>query len=67
MVGQQFARQRINFADALDLIAPHAQAVGKFTVGRLDLQHIAAHAKTPALQRGIVALVINLDQVAQTI
>ena len=67
VVGQHLAGQRVNFGDAFDLVAPEADAVGGFFLRRLDLQHIAAHAEAAALQNVVVAVVVDLHQVAQDV
>ena len=65
VVGHNLAGERVDLADALDLVAPQADAVGGLAVGRLYLQHVAAHAEAAALQEVVVAVVVDLDQVAQ--
>ena len=46
----------------LDLVAEHLDAIGALVVGGEDLDHVAAHAKRPAPEVRVVALVENLDQ-----
>ena len=62
---QNLARQEIETADALHLVAEETDAVAPVLVGGMDFQHVAAHAETPACQRGVVPLVIDADQMAQ--
>ena len=58
--------QRVNLAQAVDLVAKKLDAEGHVLgVGRPDLNHIAAHAEAVALKRNVVALVLDLDELAQ--
>jgi hypothetical protein len=67
VVGQHLAGERVDLADALDLVAPQADAVGGLAVGGLHFEHIAAHAEAPALEDVVVAVVVDLHQVAQNL
>ncbi len=65
-LADHLAAQRIDLVERLDLVAeefdPH-RAV--FFVGREDLDRVAAHAKSAAMEIVIVALVLDIDQLAQ--
>ena len=65
VVVQDLAGEGIDLADAFDLISPEADAQGVVAVGRLHLQHIPTHAEFRPLQGRVVALVKDVDQVAQ--
>ena len=59
------ARQRIEFADRLDLVAEEADAPGAILiVGGEELDRIAAHAEEAAREIGLRALVLQGDEVA---
>lgn len=51
--------------DLFDILAPELDAHGGIAIGGKDVQGVAAHAKVPAGEVLIVALVIDLGQVAQ--
>ena len=59
------AQQRVDLAQALDLVAPHFDAIGVVFVGRINLDHVAAHAKRSAPEIGIVAIVKDLHQASK--
>src|SRR6185312_8732174 len=52
-------RDDIDLGDALDLVAPHLDADALLLVGREDLDRVASHAKGAALERDVVARVLN--------
>ena len=56
------AEQRIDLRQRIDLVAEELDAVGVLIVGGKHLDHVAAHAKRPAAEIGVVALVENLHQ-----
>ena len=56
------AEQRIDLAEGVDLVAPQLDAIGVVVVGGKDFDHVAAHAKSPALEVVVVALVEDFDQ-----
>src|SRR5207248_8559681 len=65
-LGQHLAAERIDLLDRFDLIAEQLDADGPFLfVGREDLDGVALHAEGPASEVAVVALVLDLDQVAQ--
>src|SRR5207302_2660873 len=59
-----FAGQRINRPQAIDLIAPHLDAKGIVLVRRANLNHVPAHAKRAPAQV-FAALVLNFHEPAQ--
>ena len=62
------AGQGVDLPDALQLVAEEAQAPGAvLVVGREDLDHVAAHPEGAAVQVGVVAAVLQLDQLLQQI
>ena len=59
------AGQRIELDDLLDLVAEEADPPGHvLVVRREDLQIVAAHAEIAALEGGVVALVLQRDELA---
>src|SRR5882762_9405615 len=60
-----FAQQGIDGRDGIDLVAPQLDAVSLVLIARIDLNHIPAHAKAPALKIDVVALVLQLDEALQ--
>ena len=67
IVVEDFAGEGVDFADAFDFVSPEADAQGVVAVGRLHLEHVAAHAEFGALEGGVVALVEDVDEVAQNL
>ena len=58
--------QRIEFGDRFDLVAEHLEAPGTVLVmGREQVDRVAAHAKSAALESIVVALVLLLDEAAE--
>src|SRR6266446_3430531 len=64
---QHFARKRIDLSHALDLVAKEFDTYSHILVGREYLQHIPAHAETPANEVSIIALILDFRQVAQNL
>ena len=62
---QHLAGERVELDDALDLVAPELDAHGDIFVGREDLERVAAHAEGAAQEVHVVAVVLDVDQVAQ--
>ena len=63
---QRLAAQRIDLGDRLDLVAEELDAQRPLLlVGRKDLDHVAAHPEGAAVEVEVVALVLDLDQLAQ--
>ena len=56
------AEQGIDLRQRFNLVAEHLNAVRILVVSRENLDHVAAHAKRPAPEVRVVALVENLDQ-----
>ena len=64
-LGEQLAGQRVELGDPLDLVAEELDAHDEVVVGRLELERVAADAEPGARQRRVVALVLQVDQLAQ--
>ena len=62
---EDFAGQRVEVLDSLDLVAEEGDPVGGLGVGGHDLQHLAADAEGAAAQDRVVALVLHFHQLAQ--
>ena len=58
-------RQRINLGDALHLVAEELHAQDRLLAGGLHLKRVAAHTELGATEGGVVALVLQVDEVAQ--
>ena len=60
------ARERVDLADALDLVAEVLHADGLIApVGREDLHRVAAHAEHVALEGDVVSLIPAVDELFQ--
>ena len=64
-LAQDLAGERVQRHDALDLVAPELHAHGHVLVGRVDVQRVAADAEGAAAEVHVVALVPDVDEVAQ--
>ncbi len=64
-LGQQLAGQRIHLGDPLDLVAEELDPDDAIVRGRPDLERVAADPEACSLQRLVVALVLQIDQVAE--
>ena len=64
-LGEHLAGERVELGDALDLVAEELDADDEVVVGRLELERVAAHAEPGARQGLVVALVLEVDQLAQ--
>ena len=62
---QHLAGQRVDLADALHVLAEQLDTVGSLAIGRLHFQCVAAHPEPAALQDLVVALVVDVHQLAQ--
>ena len=62
---EDLAGERVEVRDLLDLVAEHRDAVGRLLVRRLDLDHVALDAEAPAAEEGVVARVVDVDQLAE--
>ena len=59
------AGERLKPGDPLDLVAPEFDPHRLLVVGRVDLDSIAADAKRSRLERRIVPLIVDADQLAE--
>ena len=64
-LGEELAGQRVELGDALDLVAEELDADERLLGGRLELEGVAADAEPGARERLVVALVLEVDEVAQ--
>ena len=64
-LGEQLAGQRVQLGDPLDLVAEELDPDEGLLRGRLEFQGVAADAEAGARQGLVVALVLEVDQVAQ--
>ena len=56
---------RVEVLQALHLVAEQQRPEGRLLVGREDLQRVPAHAERAAAQRRVVAVVLQVDELAQ--
>ena len=61
------AGHRVEVRDRLDLVAEEADPVRRLHVRRLHLDHVAADAEPAAAHDDVVALVLDVDQLAQDV
>src|SRR5690242_13488948 len=59
-----FAGERIDLAQGVDLIAPHFDAIALIFVGGVNLDHVAANAESAASEV-FAALVLNIHEAAE--
>jgi hypothetical protein len=59
------AGKRIEVGDRLDLVAEEGDAVRRLHVRRLHLDHVAADAEAPSAEEGVVARVLDVDELSQ--
>src|SRR5450432_714250 len=63
---KHFAAQRVDLADAVDLVAKELDADRRcLFIGWENLDYVATHAKRTAVKIDVVALVLDVDQAAQ--
>ena len=62
---EHLAGEVVDLDDPLDLVPEEVDPHHVLAVRRLDLEHVAAHAELGPPQRGVVALVLEVDEVAQ--
>ena len=62
---QDLPRQRIDLGDALHLVAEELHAQDRLFAGGLHLERVAAHTELGSSKGGVVALVLQVDKVAQ--
>ena len=65
VVDDQLAGQRVEVLEALDLVAEQDRPERRLRVRGEDLQRVAADAERPAPERGVVAVVLEVDELAQ--
>ncbi len=65
VVHDQLAGQRVEVLQALHLVAEHERAERGLGVGGEDLQRVAADAERAAAERRVVAVVLEVDELAQ--
>ena len=63
----RLAGEHVDLRDALDLVAPHLDAHALLFVRREDLDRVAAHAERAALERDVVAGVLDPHERAQNV
>ena len=56
-----FSGEWIDLPQRINLVAPHLDAVAVILVGRIDFDHVAAHAEGAAAQL-LAAVVLNIDK-----
>ena len=59
------ASERVDDRDALDLVAEELDAGDGLFVRGMELDGVAAHAELAAAQRGVVALVLHVDELSK--
>src|SRR5690606_24960383 len=62
---EDLAGEGVDLDDALDGVAQHLDADGGIAVGGKDVDGVAPHPEGAPLEGDVVAVVIDLDQVAQ--
>ena len=64
-LGEQLAGQRVELGDALDLVPEELDADDELLRSGLQLERVAADAEPRAAERLVVALVLEVDEVAE--
>ena len=64
-LGEELAGQRVELGDPLDLVAEELDPDERLLRRRLELEGVAADAEPGAAERLVVALVLEVDEVAQ--
>ena len=64
-LGEQLAGQRVELGDPLDVVAEELDPDEDLLRCRLELERVAADAEPGAAHGGVVALVLEVDEVAQ--
>ena len=62
---KNFAGDRMNFRDALDLIAEECYAYMNIFADRMKLDRVAAHPEAPADEGHVVAEILHVDELAK--
>ena len=64
VAGADFAGERVDLTQRVDLVAPHFDAIGVIFIRGINLDHVAANAEGTAAQV-FAALVLDVDEAAQ--
>ena len=64
-LGEQLTGERVDLGDPLDLVAEELDADDPLLRGRPELERVATHPEARASEVGVVALVLQVDEVAQ--
>jgi hypothetical protein len=64
-LAQDLARQRVDLGHALHLVPEQGDPVDRVLVGRVDLEHVAAHPEGAAGELEVVAGVLDVDEVTK--
>ncbi len=67
VAAQRLAGERVEGHQLVDVVAEQADAQRRLLVRRIDLDDVAAHAEGAAPELVVVALVLDLDQLAQNL
>jgi hypothetical protein len=62
---QRLARRGIDESNGVDVVAEKFHLVAELLVGRIDVHRIAAHAERAALEVHVVAVVLQIHQLAE--
>ena len=62
---QRLAGERVDPREAVDRVAEHLDAQHRLLVGGMDLDRVAANPELAPAERGIVAVVLHVDQATQ--
>ena len=62
---QNLASQRVNPRNSIDIIAEKLHSISCFAARRKDIDHVAFDAKRTARKVDIVAMILNIHQLAQ--
>ncbi len=65
IVPDELAGQRVEVLQALDLVAEQQRAERRLLIGREDLQRVPPHAERAAPERRVVAVVLQVHELAQ--
>ena len=64
---QQFAGERIDFDNPLDLVSEEFDPECNVLVGREDFEGVSPHAKRAAHERHVIAVVLDINQLADNL
>ena len=65
VLGDVLTGERVDGDETFDLVAEHLDAQHRFLVGGVHLDRVAPHAELAAPERGVVAVVLKVDELAQ--